>query len=198
MPIKQYQMAKIHLSYFQQEDVVSLAKDLIGKQISTFIDGQLTKGLICETEAYAGVTDRASHAYGNRRTNRTETMFMEGGVAYVYLCYGIHSLFNIVTNKKDIPHAILIRGIIPTEGFEMMSSRCGKTIKPGKPISGPGKITRALGINLKHNAENLTGKQIWLEEGRIVKSEDILSLPRIGVDYAGDDALLPYRFLWKG
>jgi len=198
LPIKQYQMSKIHLSYYQQDDVVSLAKDLIGKQISSFIDGYLTAGLISETEAYAGIIDRASHAFGNRRTNRTETMYMEGGVAYVYLCYGIHSLFNIVTNKKDIPHAILIRGIIPIQGIDIMSKRCGRVIKSGLPINGPGKITRALGINLRHNEISLTGKEIWLDEGRKVKSEDILSLPRVGVDYAGEDALLPYRFLWEG
>ena len=102
---------KIPLSFYQSDDVVFLARSLLGKSLLTFLDGKLTGGIITETEAYAGINDKASHAYGGRKTKRTEVMYREGGVCYVYLCYGIHYLFNVVTGKKDVPHAVLIRGI---------------------------------------------------------------------------------------
>src|SRR4051812_21670161 len=111
-------MPKLKASYYANTDVVFLAKDLIGKTLCTRINNKLTCGIITETEAYAGIIDKASHAYGGRRTNRTETMYSKGGVSYVYLCYGIHRLFNIVTNTVDVPHAILIRAIYPTKGIE--------------------------------------------------------------------------------
>src|SRR5262245_49210922 len=101
-------MTKLPLSFFEGEDVVQIARDLLGKILATNFDRQFTSGRIVETEAYAGIVDRASHAYGGRRTARTEIMYRGGGTAYVYLCYGIHHLFNIVTNAVDVPHAILI------------------------------------------------------------------------------------------
>jgi len=182
-------------SYYQHNDVISIAKDLIGKTLATKIDGKVTAGIITETEAYAGVNDKASHAYGGRRTNRTETMYSEGGVSYVYLCYGIHHLFNIVTNKKDIPEAVLIRAIYPTRGIpEILRRRNAKSLTKNLCV-GPGKVSAALGINRLHNNLNLTGKTIWLEDtGVKVNEKDIHVGPRIGVDYAGKDALLPYRF----
>ncbi len=181
-------------SYYLNPDVVFLAKDLIGKTLCTKIDNKLTCGIITETEAYAGVTDKASHAYGERRTNRTETMYSNGGVSYVYLCYGIHRLFNIVTNQKDIPHAILIRAIYPTTGIDEIVKRRG--VKFSKTLCvGPGKVAQALGIDLLHNNLSLTGKKIWLrDDGVLINKKDIQVGPRIGVDYAGNDALLPYRF----
>ncbi len=181
-------------SYYLNKDVVFLAKDLIGKTLCTRINGKLTCGIITETEAYAGVTDKASHSYGGRRTNRTETMYSKGGVSYVYLCYGIHRLFNIVTNVKDIPHAILIRAIYPTKGIEEIIKRRGAKFSNNLCV-GPGKVSQALGIDLLHNNLSLTGKEIWLQDDKInIKESDIQVGPRIGIDYAGQDAKLPYRF----
>ena len=181
-------------SYYLNPDVVFLAKDLIGKTLCTRINDTLTCGIITETEAYAGLNDKASHAYNGRRTNRTETMYSKGGVSYVYLCYGIHKLFNIVTNLKDTPHAILIRAIYPTIGMEEILERRG--VKFSKNLCvGPGKVSQALGINLLHNNVSLTGKEIWLQEDGIkINESDIHVGRRIGVNYAGEDAKLPFRF----
>jgi DNA-3-methyladenine glycosylase len=187
-------MSKLKASYYLDANVIALAKDLLGKTLCTRINGVLTCGIITETEAYAGVNDRASHAYNGRRTNRTETMYSKGGVSYVYLCYGIHKLFNIVTNTKGIPHAILIRAIYPTVGIEEIIERRG--VKFSKNLCvGPGKVTQALGIDLLHNNLSLTGKEIWVQDdGITINENDIHVGPRIGVDYAGEDAKLPYRF----
>jgi DNA-3-methyladenine glycosylase len=157
--------------------------------------------MITETEAYKGIHDRASHAYRGRKTERTRIMFEEGGIAYVYLCYGMHSLFNIVTNKEGVPDAILIRGIRITHGAEAIRSRLNRNVPLSGIVSGPGLVSRALGITTV-----LTGlplikdpqkEAIWLEDGGVVVSEGQVShTPRIGVDYAGEDALLPYRYVW--
>ena len=182
-------------SYYLNSDVVFLARDLIGKTLCTNINNKLTCGIITETEAYAGVDDKASHAYGGRRTARTETMYSKGGVSYVYLCYGIHKLFNIVTNKEGIPHAILIRAIYPTTGLEEILKRRHAAKLTKNLCVGPGKVTEALGINLLHNNVSLNGEEIWLRDDNIkINKNDIQTGPRIGVDYAGFDATLPYRF----
>lgn len=185
---------KLSASYYLQDNVVDLARDLIGKKLVTFFNGKLTSGIITETEAYAGETDRASHAFGGRRTARTETMYAAGGISYVYLCYGIHHLFNIVTNKKDIPHAVLIRGIMPLDGLEIIQKRRKSLLPVHKMAAGPGTMSQALGISTKHNGISLTDTQIWVEK-TVVKPFKIKITPRIGVDYAGKDALLPYRFV---
>lgn len=197
---------KLEKDFYLSEDVVSLSKDLLGKYLFTKIDGKLTAGIITETEAYAGETDKASHAFGNRRTKRTEIMFADGGVSYVYLCYGIHHLFNIVTNYKDVPHAILIRAIKPAVGIKTILERRNipaqkelqKQIDTSyKKISGgPGTVSQALGIRTEHSELNLTGNKIWIEDKGIkINKKNIIAGPRIGVDYAGEDAKLPYRFI---
>lgn len=190
-------MYKIPLSYYQQQDVVGLAHNLLGKVLCTELDGVLTKGIIVETEAYNGAVDKACHAYGNRRTSRTEIMFEPGGVAYIYLCYGIHHLFNIVTGEKDNPQAVLIRGIAPLEGLDTMLAR--RKHPPLKRLAaGPGTVSQALAIHTRHNGISLQGEEIWLEDHGISVPEDEIGIgPRIGVDYAGEDALLPYRFVWE-
>lgn len=180
-------------SYYLNEDVVQVAKDLLGKLIVTKIDGITTSGIITETEAYAGITDKASHAYGGRRTNRTEIMYAKGGVAYVYLCYGIHHLFNVVTNVQDIPHAVLIRAIEPVKGIDAMLQRRKKTKLQPQLTSGPGAMSMALGIHTSHTGLSL-GKGIITIHDEGVSVEDIVATTRIGVDYAKEDALLPYRF----
>lgn len=190
---------KLPESFYLNTDVVHLSKSLIGKYLFTFIDGITTGGYIVETEAYNGIIDRASHSYGNRITPRTKTMFMQGGVAYVYLCYGIHEMFNVVTSVEGQPHAILIRAIQPTEGIEeMLLRRNMEKLKPNI-TQGPGSITKALGISRAINAISLQSDTLWIEDrGLTFTDEQIVAVPRVGVDYAGVDALLPYRFYVKG
>jgi len=192
-------MKKLPIVFYNRDDVVLIAQELIGKVLCANVDDVITKGIITETEAYAGVVDKASHAFGGRRTQRTETMFGKPGFSYVYLCYGVHSLFNVVTNKENVPHAVLIRGVHPIEGIETILSR-RKTKEPIHKIAdGPGKLTKALGIEFRqHNNLDLLGDEIWIEDHGIpVNSSEVTIGPRIGVDYGGEDALLPYRFLWK-
>lgn len=186
---------RLKKEYFRNPDTLFLARDLLGKVLCTRIDEVVTKGIICETEAYLGVTDKASHAYGGLKSARTQTMYKSGGVSYVYLCYGIHHLMNIVTHQQDVPHAVLIRGIKAFEGVPYMLKRRGLSkLKPDSLI-GPGKVSQALGIKTAHDTEDLTGQTIWLEDHGIHVPETLISTgPRIGVDYAGEDAKLPYRF----
>ena len=189
-------------SFYTRPGVVDIARELLGKVLYTSINGQVSAGIITETEAYAGITDRASHAYNNRRTARTEIMFHQGGTAYVYLCYGIHSLFNIVTSVADEPHAVLIRGILPLRGVEAMKLRSGKPKISESDGIGPGKVARLLGIVVRHSGldmcdEAVSGDRIWVQDEEVRVSEDEIVIgPRIGIDYAGEDALLPYRFRW--
>ena len=190
---------KITASYYHSPDVIALSKDLIGKYLFTCIDGETAGGYIVETEAYNGIIDRASHAFGNRVTPRTKTMFMQGGIAYVYLCYGIHEMFNIVTSVEGQPHAVLIRAINPTEGLEAMLYRRNMLALKPNITAGPGSVAKALGISRNLNGFSLEGNTIWLEDrGLTFPDESVASVPRVGVDYAGDDALLPYRFYVKG
>ena len=189
-------MSKLKREFFVRPDVVQISRELLGKFVFTRVDGDpMTGGMIVETEAYAGPQDKASHAHGNRRTARTEVMYAQGGVAYVYLCYGIHSLFNIITNKREIPHAVLIRAIEPTHGIELMRRR-RKKIQTGRNLTaGPGALSQALGISCRHTGMSVTGNQIWLEEtGLVIGPDRITASPRVGVGYAGTDARLPWRF----
>lgn len=181
----------IPLSYYQSGDVVQLARALLGKSLFTRINGELTGGIIIETEAYAGAQDKACHSYNNRRTPRNEPMFAAGGIAYVYLCYGIHHLLNIITGAENDPVGILLRAIQPTHGIETMLRRRGHP-KLSSLASGPGSLTQALGVTLQHNKIPLDSPALWLEEGPPPRA--IEAGPRIGVAYAGEDALLPYRF----
>ncbi len=185
-------------SFYQRADVVKIAKELLGKVLVTNIDGQYTSGMIVETEAYAGASDKASHAFGNRRTNRTEVMFAHGGVAYVYLCYGIHHLFNVVTNVEHVPHAILIRAVEPLEGIDSMLERRRKEKLQPNLTAGPGSMSEALGIKTIHTNLNLQGPIIYIEDRGIkIPKAKIVTGSRVGVAYAQEDALLPYRFSIK-
>ncbi|MDR0419833.1 MAG: DNA-3-methyladenine glycosylase [Prevotellaceae bacterium] len=187
---------KLDLSFYTREDVVLISRELLGKVLCTNIDGNLTEAIITETEAYAGITDRASHAYGGRRTKRTEIMFYEGGHAYIYLCYGMYSLFNVVTNAKNIPHAVLIRGAVALSGTETMLQRTNRKKLTCDLLSGPGKLSNALGLHFSLTGISLFGNTVWIEDrGITVSPQNIIATPRIGVDYAGEDALLPYRFI---
>ena len=199
-------MHKLDKAFYDRAGVVAVARDLLGKVLVTEFGGRRTSGRIVETEAYNGVGDRASHAWSGRRTRRTEVMYAAGGTAYVYLIYGIHHLFNVVTNKKDIPHAVLVRALEPMEGIEVMRERLGRDgganegLKPDYSLTrGPGNLSRALGLRTVHTGVSLMGDEIWIgDDGYRPKRSEIIAGPRIGVDYAGVDAGLPYRFYIKG
>ncbi len=189
-------LRKLREKFYTRDDVVDVARDLLGKVLCTQIDGHLTKAVITETEAYAGIEDRASHAYGGRRTQRTEPMFASGGIAYVYLCYGIHHLFNVVTGRRDNPHAVLIRAGSPLVGVEHMLTRRSKSSADAKLLAGPGSLACGLGILTKHTGTSLSGDTIWIEDQDVKVFDDRIRIgPRIGIDYAGDDVAKPYRFL---
>lgn len=174
--------------------MLQIAEELLGKILCTRIDGEYAAGRIVETEAYAGITDRASHAFGGRRTARVEPMYGPGGRSYVYLCYGIHHLFNVVTNEPGIPHAVLIRALEPIDGHLLMQERT-RSKQLRTLARGPGKLARALGITTAHTSLSLQGPLIQLlDDGFRYPAELVARGPRIGVDYAGDDAFLPYRF----
>jgi DNA-3-methyladenine glycosylase len=183
---------KLNEDFYQRSNVVTIARELIGKQLFTNISGIVTGGVIVETEAYSW-KEKGCHAYAQKRTPRNEVMFATGGFAYVYLCYGMYHLVNVVTNKKDKAEAVLIRAIEPTVGIQSMTvRRKGKT---GRHLtSGPGKLTEALGITRMQNGKWLMNDDIWIEEGRAIKRTDIVATKRIGIDYAAEDADLLWRF----
>lgn len=185
-------MSQLPRSFYARPDVVAVSRELIGKVLVTRIGGKLTSGVITETEAYMGAVDRASHAYGGKVTPRNKIMYGEPGRAYVYLCYGIHHLFNVVTNKPGIAHAVLVRAVHPLEGLDVMLKR--RKVKK-LTTGGPGTLTQALGILTSHTGTDLLGDLITIEDrGIVAPPKSIVTGPRIGVDYAGEDALLPYRF----
>ncbi len=192
-------MRKLEKSFYQRSDVILIAKELLGKILVTQWNGIITSGRIVECEAYNGVIDRASHAWAGRRTARNEVMYAPGGVAYVYLCYGLHHLFNVVTNTKDAPHAILIRALEPLKGIDKMLERTGKKKPDFTLTKGPGNVSKALGILTKHSGLSLVSKELFIAEDDFVPAKkEIAVAARIGVDYAGEHAALPYRFYLKG
>jgi len=196
---------KIHdEEFFQRDDVVAISRDLIGMILCSEMDGVVTGGRIVETEAYGGITDRASHAYGGRRTGRTETMYAPGGVCYIYLCYGIHHLFNVVTGPEGRPDAVLIRALEPITGIETMLTRRNLDRVQRRVAGGPGLVSQSLGLTTNQNGISLihSGK-IWLESDQKLSltqedNVEIIASPRVGVDYAGEDADRPWRFRLKG
>lgn len=190
---------KLPLSFYDRTDVVQIAKEMLGKIVVTDINGRFTSGRIVETEAYVAIIDKASHAFGGRRTARNEHMYSPAGTAYVYICYGMHQMLNVVTNKEDIPDAVLIRGIEPLEGIDVMLERTGKPAFDHTLTRGPGNVGKALGIFKHHSGLHLTDHEIYLvDDGFQIDEKDIGVSGRIGVESAGKDALLPYRFYVKG
>lgn len=186
-------------SFFTDLDVVTLSKRLLGCHLNTLVDGKITSGRIVETEAYRGRDDKACHAFNYKRTKRTETMFMEGGHAYVYLCYGIHNLFNIVVNVEGEPDAILIRALEPIEGVnEMLLRRKINKIKP-QLTAGPGVLSKAMGIDKSMNNVDLTAidSPVWIELKEPIEADNIISGPRIGINYAEECVEWPWRFCIK-
>jgi DNA-3-methyladenine glycosylase len=192
-------MKKVPLSFYNRKDVVKIAKELLGKIIVTCFDRQITSGRIVETEAYAGIVDKASHSFAGKRTARNEHMYSAAGTAYIYICYGMHQMMNIVTNAKEIPDAVLIRAIEPLEGIDIMLKRTGKKTLDKTLTRGPGNVGKALGIFKHHSGLYLLDDQIYvLDDSKKIPDEEIGISKRIGVESAGEDGLLPYRFYVKG
>lgn len=190
--------SKLPRDFYTRTNVLTVARELLGTLLVVpASDGQRVSGLIVETEAYRGPQDRAAHSYGGRRTKRTETMYGIGGTAYVFFVYGMYNQFNVVTNNLDTPHAILIRALEPVEGIELMRKR-----RHGQPdrnlTNGPGKLCIALGIDRSVDGADLLGSQVWIEAGERIRRSQILSGPRIGIDYAEEWVDKPWRFWIKG
>lgn len=191
-------MKKLPQSFYNRTDVVQIAKELLGKIVVTDINNRYTSGRIVETEAYEGITDKASHSFGGRRTAKNEHMYSPAGTAYIYICYGVHHMLNVVTNKEGIPDAVLIRAVEPIEGVEIMLERTHKKQFDNSLTRGPGNTGKALGIFRHMSGIYLTDNQIYLcDDGFKVKESEIGISKRIGVDSAGADANLPYRFYIK-
>lgn len=189
---------KLSRTFYTRPDTARIARELLGKVLCTRLRGKLTCGMIVETEAYLGVIDKAAHSFGSRRTARTETMYAEGGVAYVYLCYGIHHLFNVVVNAKETPEAILIRAVEPLEGLPTMLRRRNMSRMEPRLTAGPGAMSQALGITTKLDGLSLAGDVIWIEDRSIrVPRGRIAEGPRVGVAYAGEHAAWDLRFRIK-
>ena len=185
---------KLPISLYQDTNVARIARNLLGKQLWTNFNNNLTGGLIVEVEAYCGATDQACHAFPDKKTPRTQIMYESGGVAYVYLVYGMHHLFNIVTNIEGRADAVLIRAIEPAAGERIMQDRRNINQSNKLLTGGPARLTQALGITVAHNKTDLQSNHIWLTEGKRYSDSEIVTSKRIGVEYAGDDALLPWRF----
>ncbi len=192
-------ITKLDKSFYDRKDVVKIARELLGKVLVTIVDGIRTSGRIVETEAYAGFDDRASHAYGGRRTERSEHLYGAPGTVYVYICYGMHHLFNVITNKINVPHGVLIRALEPLEGVEYMLERTGKLTADYTLTKGPGNLSRAMGMSKLNSGTNVFSEEIFIEDdGLRYKKDQIIVTKRIGVDGAGKDAELPYRFIVRG
>jgi DNA-3-methyladenine glycosylase len=190
-------MSKLPREFYTRPDVLEVARDLLGKKLVVpSRTGPRVAGIIVETEAYRGPQDRASHAYGGRRTNRTETMYGIGGTAYVYFVYGMYNQFNVVTNVENTPHAVLVRALEPVEGLDIIKRRrAGRSVYEW--TSGPGRLCIALDIDRKLDKADLLGDRVWLEEGVAVSPRQIARGPRIGIDYAESWAKKPWRFWIK-
>lgn len=196
LPIQDNRLAT---NFYTRPNVVQIAQELLGKTLVTYFHGIRTAGIIVETEAYAGENDKACHAHLGRCTQRTEVMYREGGTAYIYLCYGMHHLFNVVTNVQGKADAVLIRAIQPTEGIETMLQRRNLTKLTPRLTAGPGSLSKALGISKCYNGTHLAySEHIWIENAPNLPPEQIQATTRIGIDYAQEDALLPWRFVVKG
>ena len=192
-------MKKLPVEFYDREDLLQIAADLLGKIIITKFNGQFIAARIVETEAYIGLTDKASHSFGGKRTARNEHMYAAPATAYVYICYGMHHLFNVVTNKKNIPDAVLIRAAEPIKGIDSMLQRSGKK-KPDYTLTkGPGNVAKALGISKTQSGCNLLANKIYIADDGWQPAGETGISARIGIDGAGPvAAALPYRFFIKG
>jgi DNA-3-methyladenine glycosylase len=190
---------KLLTDFYQREDTVQVARELLGKYLFTNVDKQLVGGIIVETEAYLGPDDRGSHSWNNKRTARNEMMYEAGGVVYMYICYGIHDMLNIVTGTEGSSHAILIRALEPVEGVEIMKERRGIYDSDKRLCKGPGALGKALGLSKLHNGTSLQGEEIWIEDrGYLIPDDQIVGSARVGMNFEGPYKDIPWRFYLKG
>lgn len=190
-------MKPLPLSFYRR-DTETVARELLGQVMYRRLpDGRLLSGLIVETEAYLGLADKACHTHGGRRTARTEMMYADGGVAYVYLIYGMYHCLNAVTRREGDPEAVLIRALAPVQGRDYWAAMYPK-LKPHQWLSGPGRLCRALQVDKTCNGLSLRSDELWIAAGQAVPASDILASPRVGVDYAGEAAEWPLRFSVAG
>jgi len=190
---------KLSIDFYQRDEVITIATELLGKDLYSMIDGQLSGGTIIETEAYCGPADRGSHAYNDRKTPRNEMMYRSGGLVYMYICYGIHDMLNIVTGDEGSSHAILIRAIEPHTGIDIMRVRRNIFNKDQRLCQGPGALTKALGLNKTHNGFDLQGDIIWISDcENSFLNDQIIASARIGMNFEGPYKLMPWRFYIKG
>lgn len=185
---------------FYFHDTITVARALLGCVLWRRLDdGELLAARIVEAEAYLGANDMASHARRGLRSPRNESMYLEGGHAYVYFTYGMHWCVNVVTQEEGLAEAVLLRGAEPLRGIESMRERRPKAKRDFELMNGPGKICQALDVDKRLDGESLSGDTLWLT-GRDVKvsDADIAVSPRIGVDNAGEAANWPLRFFLRG
>lgn len=190
-------MPKLKKEFYTRPDTVIIAKELLGKKLVSVVDGLFTSGIICETDAYCGPEDRGCHAYNRRFTDRTKVMYEEGGVTYVYLCYGIHYLFNVITHKADNPHAVLIRAIEPVDGKDIMLKRRNQKKYSEGLASGPGLVSQCLGFKTNHTGISLMENTIWIEDAKVLPAEKIIESARVGMNFDGPYKLIPWRYRIK-
>lgn len=191
---------RLRRAFYTRADTLAIARDLLGKRLVVpAFEGARVSGRIVEVEAYLGAEDKAAHSFGWRRTARTETMYALGGTVYVFFVYGMHHQFNVVTGPEGQPTAVLVRAVEPEEGIELMLERRAVS-KERELTSGPGKLCKALGIDRSFDGEDLTkSRRVWLEDaGASLRPEEIAEGPRIGIAYAAEYALKPWRFWIKG
>jgi DNA-3-methyladenine glycosylase len=185
---------------FYRRPAETVARDFLGRYLVHEVKGERLTLRLVETEAYLGAPDRASHAWGGRRTPRNESLYLAGGHAYVYLIYGMHYCLNAVTGEAGVGSAVLLRAGEPVEGEERMRENRGwaRVPKPGDLTGGPGKICQALAIGRDLDGVLLDQPPLYITSGEPTSEEDIVAGPRIGVNYAGDAALWPLRFSVRG
>lgn len=189
--------AKLPTEFYLREDVLLIARQLLGKKLCTNVDGLFSSGIIVEAEAYNGPEDLGSHAYNNKRTSRNEIMYAQGGVVYMYICYGIHDMLNIVTGAEESSHAILIRALQPVDGISIMQQRRGMgDLK--KLCKGPGALAKAMGLTKLHNGISLQGNEIWIEDYDVLPPGEIVETARVGLNIEGIYKSIPWRFYIKG
>ena len=188
---------------FFRRDVLVIARELLGAILVGESDAGTVRLRVVETEAYHE-RERGSHSFGGRRTERNAVMFGDGGVAYVYFIYGMYWMLNVVTGLEGEGAAVLLRGAVPIQGEELVRQRRGWLQGRSAPrdlakwCDGPGKVAQALAVDRRLNGVPLqVGQPLWFERGVAVPDADVVTGPRVGIDYAGEDALLPWRFRVK-
>lgn len=192
-------MRPLPLAFYRRPAEV-VARDLLGRYLVHDLGGERLVLRLVETEAYLGAPDRASHAWGGRRTARNESLYLPGGYAYVYFIYGMHWCLNAVTGEADAGGAVLLRAGEPVAGEERMAENRGWTrkVRPGDLAGGPGKLCRALGVTGELDGVLLDRPPLFIAEGEPAVDAEVAAGPRIGVDYAGEAAAWPLRFGVRG